>query len=196
LKGYRMKKVLFLDLETTGLDPDKHGIVQLAFIAEIDGQVVEEKLWNINPGEYVEYDPKALEINGLTLAQIQTFQPYEEVYLDVINFLGRHVDRFNKYDKFIINGYNVEFDIGFLKKLFLQDGERYFNSWFDYKSIDVFALVKILDIEGLRQRNKNQKLTTICENEGVSLVNAHDALADIRATRELYYHLIDKYMKK
>ena len=35
--GKKMRKVLWLDIETTGLDPERHGIVQIAGIIEIDG---------------------------------------------------------------------------------------------------------------------------------------------------------------
>lgn len=36
-----MKKVLWLDLETTGIDPDRHGIIQFAALVEINGELVD-----------------------------------------------------------------------------------------------------------------------------------------------------------
>jgi DNA polymerase III epsilon subunit-like protein len=41
--GGILKKTLYIDTETTGTDPAKHGLIQLACIAEIDGEVAEER---------------------------------------------------------------------------------------------------------------------------------------------------------
>ena len=66
---------------------------------------------------------------------------------------------------------------------------------FQYKDVDVFALVKHLAFLG-HINSDNHRLGTVCDIYGVSLGdNAHDAIADIRATRELYQVLIDKYIK-
>jgi DNA polymerase III epsilon subunit-like protein len=35
----------------------------------------------------------------------------------------------------------------------------------------------------------------MCEKLGISLPNAHDALGDVRATREVYYKLIELFKK-
>ena len=39
--GQILMKNLWIDLETTGLDVKKHGVVQIAGIVEIDGEIQE-----------------------------------------------------------------------------------------------------------------------------------------------------------
>lgn len=42
-------KILWIDTETTGLDPDKHGIIQLAMIVDIDGQIKGKEIFTMCP---------------------------------------------------------------------------------------------------------------------------------------------------
>lgn len=57
-----MKKILWLDTETTGLNPKIHGLREFAFIIEIDGIEVEKgpygkwKKWRKQPEEEI-YQP-------------------------------------------------------------------------------------------------------------------------------------------
>ena len=51
-----MKKVLWLDVETTGLDCRKHGLREVGFIIEIDGVEVDKGVFRINPFTYTTRD--------------------------------------------------------------------------------------------------------------------------------------------
>ena len=44
-----MKKILWLDVETTGLDPNRNGLIQLAILMDIDGELVDKIQINIQP---------------------------------------------------------------------------------------------------------------------------------------------------
>ena len=46
-----MKKLLYFDTETTGLDPVRNGIIQIAGIIVIDGEVKEEFNIKMQPHE-------------------------------------------------------------------------------------------------------------------------------------------------
>lgn len=47
-----MKKVLWIDTETTGLNPKVHGLREVAFIVEVDGVEKEKGVFKINPFTY------------------------------------------------------------------------------------------------------------------------------------------------
>ena len=54
------KKVLYFDTETTGLDAGKHGIIQLAALMEIGGEIVETFNMKFQPHEGALINPEAL----------------------------------------------------------------------------------------------------------------------------------------
>ena len=95
-------------------------------------------------------------------------------------------------EKFQIVGYNTSFDIGFIKAWF-KDNDAKFSDYFTYKDIDVFALVKHLRLFGLMIDCENDKLSTVCKYFGIE-IDAHDAMNDIVATRELYKYIVDQYI--
>ena len=66
-------KTLFLDTETTSSNSQTCGLIQIAGIVEIEGKEVER--FNINSNIFgdEEISEEALEINGLTMKQIQKF---------------------------------------------------------------------------------------------------------------------------
>ena len=49
--------ILWVDVETTGLDRHRHGIIQIAGMVEVDGEVVETFDLRMNPE--AEFDPAA-----------------------------------------------------------------------------------------------------------------------------------------
>ena len=58
-------KNLFLDLETTGVEYLKNGVLQIAGIIEIDNQVVEKFDYRVKPFPQDEITQEAFEIHGL-----------------------------------------------------------------------------------------------------------------------------------
>lgn len=195
-----MKKILWLDTETTGLSPKKHGLREVAFIAIVDDEIVGKEVLFINPSTYkkdVEYDPKALEISGKTIKELQSpnYIKSEHQFEDFGEFVSDFVDLEDKNDYWTLAGYNINFDIGFLKDWFFDNNAgKDFYKIFHYKSIDVFPLaitlnnLKIID-------TKDDKLKTMCEYFDIK-INAHNALSDIEATKKLYELIADKYFKK
>jgi len=185
-----MTKTLYLDTETTGLDSLKHGLIQLALIVDIDGEIQEEKNWHIRPFKGDLVANEALEVNGLTMEDLKGFPPADEVFKELLKFLGQYVDKFDRNDKFYPAGYNVSFDMGFLKRFFDKSGDQYFGSWFNGKQIDPLPWLIMLDWTG-KLSLPNYRLAMVCEHFGIPLrEKAHDALADIRATREIILKLV------
>ena len=84
----------------------------------------------------------------------------------------------------IIAGYNVGFDIGHIKALLERNGYR-LEDYFINVIADVFLQVKKAGVQKALPYLPDRKLGTVAKHLGVSLENAHDALADIEATREV-----------
>jgi len=189
-------KLIYIDTETTGLDPRLCGMTEIACIVVEDGEQIDKKLLYINPNTYtkqINIEMQALELTNKTLDDLESYPTSKGQFDEFIAFLDKHIDKYNKQDKFKIIGYNIGFDIEFLKQWFIDNGHQYYGSYFDYKDIDVFALVKHLKLLNMFE-TENDKLSTLCKYFDID-IDAHNALSDIEATRDLYQVLTDNYIR-
>lgn len=178
-----MKKLLYLDVETTGLNSWSNDIIQIAIIIEIDGEVKEEFTSTVKPFNPDKCDPKALAIHGYTKVDFEGFVEPHTVYKQIIELMSKYVDRYSKEDKFTPVGYNVKFDCDFLKSFFRKNGDQYYGSWFNWRMIDPLYLLHYLDYRS-KIALPNYKLGFVCKHFNIP-VQAHDATSDIKATRKL-----------
>ena len=185
-----MAKLLFLDLETSGTDKNRHGIIQIAGIIEIDGEEKERFNFDVSlfPGDIV--NKEALEINKKTIEEISLYPRPLEVYKAFLGIVDRFVSRFDKNDKFYLVGYNSRFDDDFLREWFLKFQYKFYGSYFFWPSIDVANMAALHFMED-RKNLKDFKLMTVAQKAGVDISGgvAHDAAYDVGITRELFYKL-------
>lgn len=187
-----MNKILWLDVETTGLNPKKHGLRELAYILVVDGQVVEKDVLQIDPKTYkkeIEIDNKALELSNIT---VDDFEDYGDSSYH-FDYFREILDKYFKDGKFVLAGFNVKFDNDFLREWFYDnDAGAEFKDYFHYKVIDVFPLVVTLKHLELID-TENDKLKTACEYFNIP-IDAHNALSDIEATKNLYELISDRFI--
>ena len=179
-----MGKILYFDTETTGLDPVKNDIIEIAGIVEIDGVIKEEFDFKCQPFSFTNVDQKALDVHGLTLDQIKEFQTPKEAYASLIVIFDKYINKFNKKDKFIPAGYNVGFDVAFLFSFFTKSGNPYCGAYLDYHKVDPLPVLLMLDLKGSLMFD-GFKLTEVCMALDIPLEDAHNALSDVRATRKV-----------
>ncbi len=178
-------KRCWIDTETTGLDPERNGLIELAVIIEVDGLISAKQEFHMKPFEYDVVTEKALEINKRTREEIMAYPDPRGVHKQVVDLFSTVVDKFNRADKFIFAGYNVGFDLDFLSMWFKKCQDDYFGSWTDGHPIDPLPVLRWLRAYGYIDL-PNLRLGTVCDHFGVELGEAaHGALADIQATREL-----------
>jgi DNA polymerase III epsilon subunit-like protein len=182
-------KILYLDCETTGLKPEVHDIIELAYIIEVDGEVKERACLNMQPFSYENIDRNALQISGHTVEQLKTFSTPENAYRLFTQALGRHCDKFDKADKFYPSGFNAGFDLEFINQFFLKNGDKYFGSWMNWRTIDPRPILIFLNYMGKIHLPK-YNLEEACKHFGITLTS-HDAASDIEATRLLLHKLTE-----
>lgn len=181
-------KVAWIDVETTGVDPVKHGIIQLALIIEVDYEEKERHSFFIKPDPRLEIEAEALGINGITEEQMETFPPEKETYHVLKGIFCSHVNPYDRADKFLFGGYNCRFDMDFLYNFWKRQGDSYFFSLFS-STLDVKEMIACNVWYRRIAPPANYKLGTVAKYFGFPLENAHNAMADIEATRELAYFL-------
>lgn len=181
-------KLFFFDLETTGTYPGKHGIHQISGQIVIDGETKETFDFHVQPNPKAQIEDEALKVGHVTREQIMAYPPMGEVYAQLVAMLGKYVDKFDKKDKFFLVGYNnAAFDNQFLRGFFLQNGDKYFGSWFWANSIDVMVLASLF-LADRRAEMENFKLSTVAKflNINVDEASLHGADYDIYLTREVF----------
>jgi DNA polymerase-3 subunit epsilon len=180
-------KLLFVDTETSGVDPTKHGIIQLAGQVFVDG--VEQERFDLKmkplPGQLV--SKEALEVNGVTMDMLRDY-PEPVVQLRAFRrILTRYVNKFDRTDKFIVGAYNARFDYDFIRKWFENQGDKFLGSWCWFPPIDVMGMAAV-DLMNERSTLENFKLRTVCKHYGLEVQDErlHDANYDIDITRGLF----------
>lgn len=183
-------KFCFIDVETTGTDPKKHGLVQLAGKFVVDGKVVEK--FNINaapfPGDVIEAE--ALAVTGLTEEIIRAYPNPRESYRAFVRMLGQHCDKFKRSDKFQFVGYYADFDAGQVRSWFEKNNDQYFGSWFWMPVLDVAKLAGVRLMEK-RHHMSDFRLLTVAKFLGLEVdpEKAHDADYDIDLTIQIFKQL-------
>jgi DNA polymerase-3 subunit epsilon len=165
-----MKKI-FLDTETTGLDPNQgHRIIEIAAVEMINRQLSNNQFHvYINPER--EIDEAAQEVHGLTLDFLSDKALFQDIAQDFIDFIAD--------SELIIH--NAHFDLGFLN---MELGRIKKGEVEDYveKVTDSLAMAR-----ELRPGQRNN-LDALCRHYGVdnSQRNLHGALLDSLLLSEVY----------
>lgn len=181
-------RYLWCDVETTGIDADKFSAFQIAFILVDNGKIYGERCFKFNPlSDKILYDEDAGKIHGYTMEQIESLPPESEIAPNIIRFLNDAANLFSadggRHEKMIFAGYNSdEFDWNHVKAVLERNGAR-MEDYFRGKA-DVFKQVKGAGAARKIPWLTNRKLETVCAHLGIKMDKAHDALSDIRATRE------------
>jgi len=197
----KQQKFVFIDVETTGTNPERNGLTQISGCVQVGDEVMESFDYYVRPFLQDEIDAAALEVTGISRRQFllpdhpdflavpgQNFENPRNIYLRLAEMFGRYVDQYNKNDKFQFVGYNAHsFDMPFMRRFWEKNGDRYFGSWFWYPCLDVMLVwAQILQPE--RAELANFKLATVARRAGITVDDSrlHDSMYDIELTRQLW----------
>jgi len=184
-------KYLFCDTETSGIDPSKHGIIQIAGLIDIDGEIKESFDIKIQPFPNQLISKESMKINGLTVEDLKTFHKPQEGYALLTEIFSKYISKFDKTDKFFFVGYNSNFDDSFLRQFFINSGDEYYGSWIWCPTIDVSSFaMEFLKEE--RSKFPNFKLVTVAKAFGIPVDESrlHEAVYDSILTRSIYRKMI------
>lgn len=154
-------RTVYLDTETTGLEPPEDRIVELCIIDDVHGEVLLHSL--INP--YPKRD-------WTGAARFHNIHPERVQFAPTIHQLYSAIYRIVSGARVVI--YNASYDVKFLEGLF-------------YESIIECCMEKYMDFTGAQRW---VKLSHAAHNVGHTWTGAaHRALADCLATRAIWQHM-------
>ena len=187
-----MSKLLLVDTETTGVSLEHSSIMQIAAIVEIDGVIIDEINIKMRPAKGSKMSKIAMEKTGITIEILKTYQSHTDGFNEFLAFLNKHINQYDKNDKFHLVAYNAKFDSDFLRKMFLDCNHKFYGSFFWSNNICVMVLSTMCFLEN-RHELKNFKLETVCAMMGITWDDekSHDAQYDIEQTYKLYKKIME-----
>ena len=122
------------DLECTGLEPQRHEIIQIARVVvdTVDQHIITSLTMSqyIRPMRWDQRDDEAMKVNGLTLSKLQAEGiPPDQALADFCRDVN--------WDETVLAAWGVDFETKFLRESFRQVGR---DVPFHYKVIDVRSL--------------------------------------------------------
>jgi len=169
------RDIVFFDIESTGLNVIRDRIVQIALVKYFaDGSEPKELEMLINPG--IPISQEAMDVHGITPDKLRNKPVFSEVAQQLFDFIG-DAD---------LAGYNSDrFDVPMLMEELARNGLEL--NLDNRKSIDVQKIFYKME-----PRTLKAALKLYC---GKELEDAHDALADVRATVDVLKGQIIRYDK-
>jgi len=171
-----MEKRIFIDTETTGLNPELHEIIEIGIIVEDSkGNLIESIHLKIRP-ERGNFDERAIKINGFSWenwADSKSFETHCNMLFELLSDKNS-----------VIIGHNPKFDYEFLEESFFRCGKHLpYNRLIDTRVLVYEHLYPIgcrtMSLDGVRR-------FLFWNSEG-----SHTAMKDVEDTKNLF-HLLNR----
>jgi DNA polymerase III epsilon subunit-like protein len=183
-----------IDVETTGVDPDYHEIIQIAIVPLNSDIVPNETIpvfyTNIAPEHIERAEVSALRTNGLDLPSLASTAPHSETVIQMLEdwFSSLPVE---PGKRIIPLAHNYRFEHDFLSRWL---GISLYDQFFHGHTRDSMHLASsINDRYALRGKTppfRGLALGKLCKHFGIVNHNAHDALADSLTCAKVYRELM------
>ena len=162
-------KYVVVDVETTGLNTRTDKITEIGAVRIENGAETGEFSMLIDP--QLPIPEKVTQLTGITNAMVSGQPTIEQV-----------IDDFEAFcEGAVLVAHNAAFDTTFFRRAFADAGKS-----FDYPVMDTLALCR-----NYYRTMKTHKLGQICKELGISLVGAHRAVNDARATGKVMLKTLD-----
>jgi DNA polymerase III subunit epsilon len=165
---YKNEMYTIIDIETTGLSPDKDKITEIAIYAFDGHEIVDEFISLVNPERTIPYFITRL--TGITDRMVENAPKFYEIAKKIIEIT----------DKRIFVAHNVDFDYGFIKAEFAALGYE-------------FKRNKLCTVKLSRKffpGKKSYSLGKLTDELGIKIDGRHRAAGDAYATVQLFNLLL------
>lgn len=161
-----MDSIVALDIETTGLDPEKDAIIEIGLVRFHDRRIEAEWSSLVNPGRRI--PPFITQLTGITDQMVLQAPSLREVLPALIEFIGN----------LPVLGHNIRFDLSFLKRHGILRNNTV---------LDTYEMASVLCPNAGRYN-----LGALAQALGVPYPATHRALDDAHATRGIFIRLYEE----
>lgn len=158
-----------LDIETTGLDPERDGIIEIGAVKFRGEEVLDTWSNLVNPHRPLPYNIQRL--TGIKPEEVESAPPLFSLLGPLSRFVGSHP----------LVGHNIAFDLAFLGKHGLFP---------THQALDTFKLATSLVLY-----LPSYNLGALAQTLGVSQKEEHRALADALTTKEVFGALWERALR-
>lgn len=171
------RPLIFIDIETTGLDPLRHDIIEVAAMRVDPVSLGVEAVFEsrVRPTSTTPADASAVELNGFQAEEWDDAPLLEEVLVSLRGFL----------EGGLLIGHNPTFDWTFLLTAYRTLGVR--PPKVDHHLIDTVSLAWPLLRQGMV---RSLSLLELCKHYGIPNQGAHHALEDVVRTYQVLLRLV------
>lgn len=167
MEKIRMEQTyISLDLETTGLDPERDRIIEIGAVKFQGKEVLDTFHTLVNPHCPLPYRIRLL--TGITTEELAAAPPFSAVAASFLSFVGSYP----------LVGQNINFDLNFLRS----QGVSFPNITYDILELANILLPQLFDYS----------LPMLAKQLGVPCSVHHRALADAITAKEVFLTLLDK----
>lgn len=196
-----MNKILFVDILSTGLSPQKCGIYAIGgILCEDSPSVIKEVRrfeFRIRPFEGARIMDNSLWLGGVTRSQLLYYHKDDEVLKELMDVLEGFVKIQDPEDKVFICGFNsAAFELPFLKEWFDRNGNKRFRDCFHMQAIDLLSISAFALMER-RTEMREFNLSSAARKLGVMPIagNSYSCIDNAETCLHIYRRLKDKLNK-
>ncbi len=158
-----------LDIEATGMDPDRDAIIEIGAVKFRDDEVLDTWSSFVDPARPLPY--RIQQLTGITPERLEGAPSLFDVLPELIRFVGEYP----------VVGHSVPIDLAFLRR---------HGALLNNAPIDTFELASLLVPHAARY-----SLSQLAEELDIDLPAAHRALDDAMAAKDLFLRLTDRLQR-
>jgi DNA polymerase-3 subunit epsilon len=164
-----------IDVETTGLSPDRSRITEIGIVKVKSGEIIGEYKQLVNPGQFIPY--AITRLTGITNEMVSDKPKFEEIAGEVMEFI------FSESENVILGGHNVRFDYGFLNASLSRAG---------YNKLTIPSLCTARLARRLSRSLPSKSLSSLRRHFKIHSRRAHRALDDAKAAAIIITNFIEQ----
>lgn len=161
-----METIVALDIETTGLDPEKEAVIEIGAVRFKGHRVESEYQTLLHPGRRI--PPFITQLTGITDQMVLQAPSIQQALPELMRFVGNAP----------ILGQNIRFDLSFFRK---------FGVFKNHTTLDTYEMAAVLLPTAGRYN-----LSALAQALGAPYPATHRALDDARATRGVFLRLFEE----